>query len=309
MRIIFAGTPEFAARALGALLNANHDLVLVLTQPDRPAGRGMQAHASAVKQLALSRNLPLRQPQTLRDAPEQQVLAAVDADVMVVAAYGLILPQAVLNLPRRGAINIHASVLPRWRGAAPIQRALLAGDSTTGISIMQMEAGLDTGPILLVEETPIEDSDTSETLHDRLADMGARLIVEALQQIDGNTQIARAQPESGATYAKKLTKADTFIDWSGSAEKIWRQIRALNPSPGAQARLLGTNLKIWQATPDSTQGTRAGEIIHVERDALLVACGENSLRLTQLQKPGGKRMMTGEFLRGFPIHAGATFEI
>jgi len=307
MRVIFAGTPEFAARSLAALLVSHHEVSLVLTQPDRPSGRGMRPQASAVKQLAVKHGLVLRQPQTLRDGAEHIVLAETGADIMIVAAFGLILPQAVLDIPRLGAINIHASLLPRWRGAAPIQRALLAGDSITGISIMSMDAGLDTGPVIHSEETPIGDADNAQTLHDRLADIGARLILEVLDRYGQGPVKAVPQSDPDASYAAKISKAEARIDWNCGANHIWRQIRAFNPNPGAATHLRQTEIKIWQARLASSSGAKGGEILQVDSNGLLVACGTDALWLDQLQKPGGKRLQAGEFLRGFPVAPGEFF--
>ena len=262
MRVIFAGTPEFAARALAAFLVSEHEVVLVLTQPDRPSGRGMRPQPSAVKQLALQHGLALRQPTTLRDVKEHSLLAEVAADIMVVAAYGLILPQAVLDIPLLGAINIHASLLPRWRGAAPIPRALLAGDSKTGISIMSMDAGLDTGPVIQTEETPIGDADTAQTLHDRLADMGARLALEVLNRFEQGAVNAVPQSDRDVLYAAKITKSEARIDWTRGAHHIWRQIRAFNPNPGAVTKLRENEIKIWQARLASASfEKKGGEIL------------------------------------------------
>jgi methionyl-tRNA formyltransferase len=304
MKVIFAGTPNFAARALRALIESRHELVMVLTQPDRPAGRGMQARASAVKLLADEQNLPIRQPATLKSEAEQSHLAALNADVMVVVAYGLILPPAVLDIPRSGAINIHASLLPRWRGAAPIQRALLAGDHRTGISIMRMDAGLDTGPVFLTEETPIADTDSTQTLHDRLAEIGARAVLTVLDQLEKGLAVTTAQPEVGVTYAAKISKEEARIDWNQEARQIWRQIRAFNPSPGAVARHGQTDIKIWQARLEPNAGGKAGEVLRVDATGMLVACGKEALWLEQLQKSGGKKLATMNFLQGFPIAPG-----
>eukprot|EP00825_Cyclidium_porcatum_P042317 TRINITY_DN576_c0_g1_i17.p3 TRINITY_DN576_c0_g1~~TRINITY_DN576_c0_g1_i17.p3 ORF type:complete len:311 (-),score=75.89 TRINITY_DN576_c0_g1_i17:25-957(-) len=251
MKLIFAGTPEFAAQALQGIVDAGHEVALVLTQPDRPAGRGMTLQPSAVKKVALEHGIEVFQPLTLKDAEAQAKVAAVGAEVMVVAAYGLILPQVVLDMPRLGCINIHGSLLPRWRGAAPIQRALLAGDAETGVCIMQMEAGLDTGPVLLRGAFPIEATDTTATLHDRLAELGAKLVVEALGKLP---LPAEPQPAEGVNYAHKIEKAEALIDWSKSAAELDRHIRAFNPFPGAQALFRGQTVKLWQASPVPGQG-------------------------------------------------------
>jgi len=300
MRIVFAGTPEFAAVALRALLAAGHAVPLVLTQPDRPAGRGMALQPSAVKRVASEAGIAVFQPATLKDAGAQARLCEVAADVMVVAAYGLILPQAVLDLPRFGCLNIHASLLPRWRGAAPIQRAILAGDEETGVCIMQMEAGLDTGPMLLAGRTPIRDDDTAASLHDRLAVLGGELIVDALGRLP---LPAVAQPETGVTYAAKLEKSEAPLDWTQSAEQLARRVRAFNPFPGATAQLDGAPLKIWQAVAVPGQG-EPGVVLAVERDALVVACGSGALRLGELQKAGGRRLGVAQFLAGTPLRPG-----
>jgi len=305
VRLIFAGTPEFAALSLQAIVAAGHDVALVLTQPDRPAGRGMALQPSPVKKLALDKGIEVFQPPTLKDAGAQAKIAAVGAEVMVVAAYGLILPQAVLDLPRFGCLNIHASLLPRWRGAAPIQRALLAGDAETGVCIMQMEAGLDTGPVLLREAFTITPDDTSATLHDRLAALGARLVVEALGKLP---LPATPQVLEGVTYAQKIGKAEAAIDWSQSAAELDRHIRAFNPFPGAQAQFGGQTVKLWRATPVEGSG-EYGQILQVDRNRVVVACGSGALVVSELQKAGGKRLAVREFLAGHPLKAGDRFDL
>ena len=305
MRLIFAGTPEFAALALQAIVAAGHDVALVLTQPDRPAGRGMALQPSPVKKLALEKGIEVFQPLTLKDAEAQAKIAAVGAEVMVVAAYGLILPQAVLDLPRFGCLNIHASLLPRWRGAAPIQRALLAGDAETGVCIMQMEAGLDTGPVLLRDAFTVTPDDTSATLHDRLAALGARLVVEALGKLP---LPATPQALAGVTYAQKIGKAEAVIDWSQSAAELDRHIRAFNPFPGAQAQFGGQTVKLWRATPVEGVGEK-GQILQVDRNRVVVACGSGALAVSELQKAGGKRLAVREFLAGHPLKAGDRFDL
>lgn len=305
MKIVFAGTPEFAARALAALYEAGHDIPLVLTQPDRPAGRGMTLQASPVKQLALSRGSEVFQPLTLKDEAAQEKLRLLAPDVMVVAAYGLILPQAVLDIPRHGCLNIHASLLPRWRGAAPIHRAILAGDAESGVCIMQMEAGLDTGPVLLSASTAITAQDTSQTLHDKLAVQGAQLIVSALQRLP---LPAVAQPEAGVTYAAKLDKSEAPLDWRRPAAELDRQIRAFTPFPGTTAVLDGAPLKVWAALPRSESGV-PGTVLAADKHGILVACGSGSLLLTELQKAGGKRLPVAQFLAGNGVSAGARFEL
>ena len=304
MRLIFAGTPEFAAQALTAIIAAGHEVALVLTQPDRPAGRGMALQPSAVKKVALAHGIEVFQPSTLKDAAAQAKIAEAGAEVMVVAAYGLILPQAVLDLPRFGCLNIHASLLPRWRGAAPIQRALLAGDAETGVCIMQMEAGLDTGPVLWRAAFPIRADETAATLHDRLAELGARLIVEALA---GLPLPAEAQPADGVTYAQKIEKAEAAIDWSKPAAELDRHIRAFNPFPGAQASFGGQTVKLWQAVPVAGQG-EIGTILAVDRRHIVVACGEGALAIGELQKAGGKRLPVQQFLAGHPLKVGDRFD-
>ena len=305
MKLIFAGTPEFAAQSLRAILSTENQVVLVLTQPDRPAGRGMVLQPSAVKQVAGEHGIEVFQPPTLRDPAAQARLAAVGADAMVVAAYGLILPQTVLDLPRHGCINIHASLLPRWRGAAPIQRAIQAGDTETGVSIMQMDAGLDTGPVLLREALPITEGDTAASLHDRLAELGARLIVDALRNLP---LTPCPQPSDGVTYAAKIDKAESMLDWRLPALQLSRQVRAFNPFPGTLAYLDGTSMKIWKAVPDANGGV-PGTVLSANKDGIVVACGEGALRLCELQKAGGKRLEAGQFLAGTPIVVGSVFSL
>jgi methionyl-tRNA formyltransferase len=305
MKLIFAGTPEFAAQALAAIIEAGHQVAMVLTQPDRPAGRGMALQHSPVKKLALAHNIEVFQPLTLKDAEAQAKVAGVEAEVMVVAAYGLILPQLVLDMPKFGCINIHGSLLPRWRGAAPIQRALLAGDSETGVCIMQMEAGLDTGPVLLRGAFPIEASDTTASLHDRLAALGAQLVVKALGSLP---LVAEAQPLAGVTYAHKIEKAEAMIEWQRSAAELDRHIRAFNPFPGAQALFKGQTIKLWQAMPVAGSG-KIGQILAVDRKQILVACGEGALAIQELQKAGGKRLPVQQFLAGNPLLVGDCFDL
>ncbi|MEQ1779564.1 MAG: methionyl-tRNA formyltransferase, partial [Nitrosomonas sp.] len=288
MKIIFAGTPLFAAIALDALIKAGHEINLVLTQPDRPAGRGMKTASSAVKLLAQQHKLPLLQPLTLKAADIQAHLQALHADVMIVAAYGLILPQAVLNIPRLGCLNIHASLLPRWRGAAPIQRAILAGDHETGITIMQMDAGLDTGAILLKHNIVIAQNDTTQSLHDKLGLLGAQSVVEALMLLQQEKLIPVAQDEALACYAAKIKKADAEIDWQQTAEQVDRVVRTFNPSPGAFTYFQDNLLKIWQVSVVNGSVGQPGEIIAADRDGIIVACGSGLLRIEVMQKPGGK---------------------
>jgi methionyl-tRNA formyltransferase len=287
--------------------------VLVLTQPDRPSGRGLRTAPSAVKAAAEQHGIPVLQPGTLKDPAMHARLREAQADVLVVAAYGLILPQAVLDLPRRGALNIHASLLPRWRGAAPIQRALLAGDLVSGVSIMQMDAGLDTGPVLLSEPVGIAPEETGGTLHDKLASLGARLIVTALEGLSRGAAQATPQPTEGVTYAHKIGKAEARIDWRRAAVEIERQIRAFNPFPGALARLRAEDIKVWRSTLVSTALVSAGvgspgSIFRVDNEGIAVACGVGALRLTELQRAGGKRLSADAFLRGCAVAPGESFE-
>lgn len=315
LRLIFAGTPEFAAEALAQLHQAGHDVVLVLSQPDRPAGRGMKLQASPVKQFALSHGVPVAQPRSLRldgkypmDAQAAALtLKEADADAMVVAAYGLILPQWVLDVPRLGCFNIHASLLPRWRGAAPIHRAIEAGDAQTGITIMQMDAGLDTGDMLLTGCLPILPHDTTGTLHDRLAALGGRLMVQALALASSGGLQAAPQPQEGITYASKVDKAEAAINWSQSAQTITRRVRAFNPFPGASTQLGGEVLKVWGAEfgPGVPQAEHVfGQVLAVAPAGIAVAAMDSIVILTELQRPGGKRLPAAEFLRGCPLQAG-----
>jgi methionyl-tRNA formyltransferase len=289
---------------LAALLAAGHDVALVLTQPDRPAGRGMKPASSPVKRLALARGLEIFQPPTLKNDAAVARLAASRPEVLVVAAYGLILPVRVLEIPRLGAINIHASLLPRWRGAAPIQRALLAGDRETGISIMQMDAGLDTGPVLSRHSLAIEDDDDAQSLHDKLAALGAQAIVAALADLQAGRATPVPQPDSGATYARKIGKEDIELDWSRPCAELERRVRALRPAPGARSLLRGETLKLWsvRCVPDS--GSPAGTVLRSGSEGVLVACGEGALLVTELQRAGGSRLRAADFLRGCPMLAG-----
>ncbi|MBL8486903.1 MAG: methionyl-tRNA formyltransferase [Rhodocyclaceae bacterium] len=307
MKIAFAGTPEFAARALGALIAGRHETALVLTQPDRPAGRGQKLQPSPVKVLALAHGIPVDQPPTLREAAARASLAAAAPDVLVVAAYGLILPQEVLDIPRLGCLNIHASLLPRWRGAAPIQRAIEAGDAETGITIMRMDAGLDTGPMLLRAAVPIGPAETGGTLHDRLADVGARLVVEALDRLPDLP--AMPQPAEGVTYAKKIGKAEGLLDWGRPAAELERRIRAFDPFPGCSTGSGETQVKIWAARASRTaEGAGApGTLLAADSGGIVVATGDGLLVVTELQKPGGRRLPAADFLRGFPLSPGDRF--
>lgn len=318
MKVAFAGTPEFAAEALRALLAAGFEVPLVLTQPDRPAGRGMKLQASPVKQLALQHGIAVAQPHSLRldgkypdeAAAAREALLAAAPDVMVVAAYGLILPQWVLDLPRLGCLNIHASLLPRWRGAAPIHRAIEAGDTETGITIMQMDAGLDTGDMLLVERTPIGEDDTTASLHDRLATLGGRLIVEALEMAACGGLSRTPQPAEGVTYAHKIEKAEAAIDWRLPARTLAARVRAFDPFPGctlawptgAEADAPKDTIKLWAAGVVPASG-QPGEVLQAQGDTLIVACGEQALALRTLQRPGGKRISAREFLQSCSLPA------
>lgn len=307
MKIIFAGTPRFAERALQALLERGHEVVAVLTQPDRPSGRGMQLKPGPVKQLALQHGLTILQPTTLKDAAIQQQLAACQADVMVVAAYGLILPKAVLQIPRLGCLNIHASLLPRWRGAAPIQRAILAGDALTGITIMQMDVGLDTGDMLLEKSCSIGEKDTADTLHDKLAELGMASIVEALELLEQGKLRGVPQEDARATYAAKLTKEEARLDWTQDAAVLERMVRGYNPFPGASALIGDTPIRIWQAGICKGATGEPGVVLVAERGRLVVACGSNALELEVLQRPNAKALPVAQFLQGFQIKAGDRF--
>jgi methionyl-tRNA formyltransferase len=278
-----------------------------MTQPDRPAGRGLAAAASPVKKLALARGVPVVQPATLKEVKVRDELANYRPDAIVTAAFGLIFPQTILDIPSRGSINIHASLLPRWRGAAPVQRALLAGDRMTGITIMRMDAGLDTGPMLLQAQIPVSDDDTAGTLTDRLAVLGGDLVVRALDELEGDGLRAVPQPEEGVSYAPKLDKRESRVDWREDAGALHRRVRALNPAPGSRASLRGVELKIWSCTLTTGSG-RPGEVLRADSDGVSVACGSGALKLTELQRPGGKRLRAGEFLRGFPLSPGERFE-
>ena len=301
MKIIFAGTPVFAAIALDALHQADHEIALVITQPDRPAGRGLQPLTSAVKRLAQERMLALLQPTTLRDPSIAREIADLAPQVIVVAAYGLMIPPAILMLPARGCVNVHASLLPRWRGAAPIQRAILAGDAQTGITIMQMDEGLDTGSILLQEACSIEPADTAQTLHDRLAALGGRLIVRALDE----PQPPAPQDEALATYAAKIDKREALIDWNMPAELIERRVRAFNPAPGAATSHDGVSIKIWRARAERGASAAPGTVVRADKDALSIACaGGSVLDVLELQRAGGTRLATAAFLAGSGLKTG-----
>ena len=303
MKIIFAGTPEFAAVALKALIEAGHEIVLTLTQPDRPSGRGMKLTPSPVKVMAEQHGIPVWQPERLRTPEQQAPVAAAQADVMVVVAYGLILPQAVLDLPKLGCLNIHASLLPRWRGAAPIQRAILAGDAETRVTIMQMDAGLDTGDMLSVHAIPIAPDDNAASLHDKLADQGAQAIVATLTDLPALQARRQKQSETGISYAEKLKKEEAAIDWNLPAAQLDRMIRAFNPFPSAQTTLQGAALKLWRASVTDNGGA-PGEILSADKTGIVVACGDGALRITELQKAGGKRMDAAAFLAGNRLATG-----
>ena len=306
MRVAFAGTPEFAAVALRALIDAGFEVPLVLTQPDRPAGRGQKRAASPVKQVALAHGIPVHQPERLKDPATHVPLIDAAPDVLVVAAYGLILPQAVLDIPKQGCLNIHASLLPRWRGAAPIQRCLEAGDAETGVTIMQMEAGLDTGPMLLAYAIKVSAGETAASLHDKLALLGGRLIVTALNEIAALQLVP--QPAEGVTYAAKIDKAEAAIDWRQPAAEIERSIRAFDPFPGCTAQLGDSIIKIWRALPADGTG-QPGEVLAVAPAGITVACGAGALQLVELQKPGGRRLASADFLHGFTLTPGQRFTL
>ncbi len=308
MKIIFAGTPLFAAGALDALLKV-HQVVAVLTQPDRPSGRGMQLTASPVKLLAQQHGIPVLQPATLKTEEAQKELVALSADVMVVAAYGLILPKAVLQIPRHGCLNIHASLLPRWRGAAPIQRSILAGDSETGITIMRMDEGLDTGDMLLKITCPITRADTAQTLHDTLAELGAEAILETLQQLESKQLCPEHQDARLATYAAKLTKAEAQLDWTADSAHLDRAVRGYFPFPVATTQMRETPIKILRAKMGSASldTIPPGTVISVDKERIVVTCGQGTLGLEVLQKPGGKPLPVAQFIQGFPIKVGDRF--
>ncbi len=325
MKLVFAGTPEFASTALEQLLAAGFEVPLVLTQPDRPAGRGMKLQASPVKQCAQQHGTRVLQPRSLRldgkypddAAAAQAALAASGADIWVVAAYGLLLPQWALEMPRLGCLNIHASLLPRWRGAAPIHRAIEAGDAQTGISIMQMDAGLDTGAVCLAQSLPITAQDTTASLHDKLAELGGQLIVQALTQakalpLSTNRLPATPQPSEGITYAHKIEKHEAWLDWRLPALQLAQRLRAFTPFPGGALQYGAETIKVWQAealaTAPVAQAT-PGQVLAADAQGVLVACGSGALRLTQLQRAGGKRLAAAEFLRGFSLAVGTVLSV
>jgi methionyl-tRNA formyltransferase len=319
LRVIFAGTPEFASTALEAIIAAGFPVPLVLTQPDRPAGRGMKLAASAVKRVALAHDIAVAQPPSLRREgkyPAEAVaaleqLASTPHDVMVVAAYGLLLPQEVLDIAPHGCLNIHGSLLPRWRGAAPIHRAIQAGDAQTGITIMRMDAGLDTGPMISESAVAIGETDTYTSMHDKLASLGAKMIVDTLVELERAGQLRETpQPPHGATYAQKIAKEEAALDWSQPADVLARQIRAFDPFPGALAQWNGTSLKLWSAqtanAPSDEFAVAPGTIVSANAQGVVIACGDGAIRVTELQKPGGKRLPAREFLAGVELRAGQT---
>lgn len=308
MRIVFAGTPDFAVPTLQGLVAAGHDVASVLTQPDRPAGRGRRLAAGPVKDCARVLELPVLQPETLKDRSLAATLRRLHPQVIVVAAYGLILPRSVLELPEHGCLNVHASLLPRWRGAAPIQRALEAGDTETGVTIMRMAEGLDTGPMLARRATPITSRDTAGVLHDRLAVLGAELMVETLAGLERGGGEAEPQNDEEATYAPKITPADAVADWRRPAAETERQVRAMNPWPVVRATCAGQTIRIWEARVVAGAGGAPGEILRADRKGVDVACGDDALRLTVLQRQGGRRMAAAEFLNGFPLVPGERFD-
>ena len=297
LRVIFAGTPDFAAQHLQALLDSPHQVVAVYSQPDRPAGRGRKLTASPVKALALEHAIEVQQPLSLKDAEAQQVLASYNADIMVVVAYGLLLPQVILDTPGLGCINVHGSLLPRWRGAAPIQRAILAGDAMSGVTVMQMEAGLDTGPMLLKAQISIAPIDTSASLYEKLAVLGCNSLVEALDGLQSAGLTAQVQDNAAANYAAKLTKAEGAIDWHQSAQQISLQVRGLNPWPVAYSDWQDSRLRIWMAHAiDTSSNQPAGTLVALDKTGLEVACGTGHLKITQLQWPGGKALIQSELM-------------
>ena len=307
MRIIFAGTPVFAVETLKSLLTSKHEVCAVYTQPDRPAGRGRKLTASPVKELAQAHQIPVEQPLNFKNDDTFLKLESYDANLMVVVAYGLILPQRILDTPTHGCLNIHASLLPKWRGAAPIQRAIFAGDNTTGVCIMQMEAGLDTGPVLSCEHCHISPEDTAQTLHDRLAVLGAKTLMDTLENFDNKQIIAKPQDEAFASYAQKLNKAEATIDWSESALNIARQVQAFNPWPVAQTILHDQVFRVWIATAITEAASAPpGSIVSVNQDSIEVATGDGILRLQQVQTPGKRAMPVADFLNANRMAVGET---
>jgi methionyl-tRNA formyltransferase len=302
LRIVYAGTPEFAVPALASLCRSRHEVVAVYTQPDRPAGRGRLLTGSPVKACALAHGVPVKQPVNFRDAQVVEQLCGYAPDVMVVAAYGLLLPQAVLDIPRFGCINIHGSLLPRWRGAAPIQRAILAGDAETGVTIMRMEPGLDTGPMLRKQAFPIEARDTAASVHDRMAALGAQLLLDSLIDLPEALSHAQTQPEAGVTYAKKLSKEEARLDWSQPELQLHRQVRAFNPWPIAETLLHGEQLRVWQADAVATpHSSPPGTVLDASAAGICVACGSGVLKLTQVQQAGRKAMLAVDFIKSHSL--------
>ena len=305
MKVSFGGTPEFARLALRAIIEAGFEVPLVLTQPDRPSGRGQKLQPSPVKQLAVRHGIAVHQPERLKDPATHQAIIAAAPDVLVIAAYGLILPQAVLDIPRLGCLNIHASLLPRWRGAAPIQRAIEAGDAETGVTIMGVEAGLDSGPMLLRESLPIAPDDNAARLHDKLAALGARLVVDALKRFDELKAVP--QPAEGVTYANKIDKAEAMLDFNRPADELARRIRAFDPFPGAAGVVDGVTLKLWTAVAEPGTGV-PGTVVSADGQGIVIACGAGFLRVGEAQRPGGKRLPVVDLLRGFSLAVGSRFD-
>lgn len=308
LRLAFMGTPDFSVAVLAAILQAGHEVVAVYSQPPRRAGRGMEEQPSPVHRYALTQGLPVRTPLSLKGEAEQQAFAALDLDVAVVVAYGLILPEPILKAPKYGCLNIHASLLPRWRGAAPIQRAIMAGDRETGVMVMQMEKGLDTGPVLSTTKLEIASRETAGSLHDRLAAAGARLIVETLHALPQGKLVAKAQPDQGITYAHKIDKAEARLEWTQKASQLDAHIRGLTPFPGAYFEIMRdgkpTRVKVIEALPVAVKG-RPGEVLSLD-DGIIIACGDQALSLRHLQRAGARAMSADEFLRGFPLTIGET---
>ena len=305
MRIIFAGTPDFAVAPLEALIAKKHNILAVYTQPDRPAGRGKTLTPPPVKQVALANNIEVFQPDTLKTREQENQIKLLEPDVMVVVAYGMLLPQNILDTPKYGCINIHASLLPRWRGAAPIQRAIEAGDNQTGVSIMQMEAGLDTGPVFNISSTDILPTDTSQTLHDRLSDIGATAICETLEQIEQNSITPSPQDNNQANYAKKITKQEAQINWLLSAQQIDNKIRAFIPWPICQTAHMGNRLRITGTLlSDSKHNSKPGTVLNITDQGIEIACGQGSIFLTEIQRDGGKKMGHQQFINGYSIKPG-----
>ena len=306
LRVVYAGTPAFAVPPLQALLDSPHEVIAVYTQPDRPAGRGRRRQPSAVKAAASAAGLPVRQPERLNDPDSQRQLAALAPDVLIVAAYGLILPQAVLDIPRLGALNIHASLLPRWRGAAPIQRAIEAGDAETGVCLMEMAAGLDTGPVVDCRAIPIAPAETAGALHERLALLGAELLAATLDDWAAGRRPAYPQPAEGVTYATKITPAEAWLDWTAPAEQLARRVRAFNPWPVARCRWAGEPLRIWEAVAvdDAVPTVAPGTVTAITADGIEVMCGAGRLRLIRVQAPGGRAQPAADFVRGHAVDVG-----